>query len=143
MMAITTSNSINVNPLVLFFVIFILISCLRPVFPGNQSPGPVKSQPQIPISQSINLCRLQRHHAHRPVLKTGADKRTTTRGTRVSNPLGPAHTTREFRFPDRPAQFRDSLLVTELADASVPVNLLQRLTPGPDQAKQRSANQPG
>jgi hypothetical protein len=49
MMAITTSNSIKVNPLVPFLFIFILISCLCPVLPSDHSLGPVKSQTHIPI----------------------------------------------------------------------------------------------
>jgi hypothetical protein len=72
MMAITTSNSINVKPLVLF--VFILTSCLRSVFRGNQSPRLVKSQPQIPVAQPMNLRRIQRHHAHCPALVTGPDQ---------------------------------------------------------------------
>ena len=43
----------------------------------------------------------------------------------------------------RLAQFRHGLFVIELADTPNPIDLLQRLAPGPDQAKQRSANQPG
>jgi hypothetical protein len=77
-MAITTSNSINVKPLVLF--VFILISCLRSVFRGNQSPRLVKSQPQIPVAQPMNLRRIHRihrihrHHTHCPALVTGPDQ---------------------------------------------------------------------
>jgi hypothetical protein len=140
-MAITTSNSINVKPLVLF--VFILVSCLCPVLPSDHSPGPVKSQTQIPIPQPVNLRRLQRHYAHCPPLVTGPDQRSARRDARVGNPLGPPHAAREFRFPSRLAQFRDCLFVTELADSPIPINLLQRLTPDPKQAKQRSANQPG
>jgi hypothetical protein len=122
MMAITTSNSINVKPLVLF--VFILVSCLCPVLPSDHSPGPVKSQTQIPIPQPVNLRRLQRHYAHCPPLVTGPNQRTTRRDARVGNPLGPPHAARKFRFLNRPAQFRHSLLVTELTDAPVPINLL-------------------
>ena len=72
MMAITTSNSINVKPLVLF--VFILISCLRSIFRGNQSPRLVKSQPQIPVAQPMNFRRIHRHHTHCPALVTGPDQ---------------------------------------------------------------------
>ena len=90
----------------------------------------------------MNLRRLQRHYAHCPPLVTGPNQRTTRRDARVGNPLGPPHAARKFRFLNRPAQFRHSLLVTELTDAPVPIDLLQRLAPDPEQAKLRGAKQP-
>jgi len=72
----------------------------------------------------MNLCRLQRHYAHLSTVGNRPGQRSAYRDARVGNPLGPPHATRKFRFLNRPAQFRDSLLVTELTDTPVPINLL-------------------
>ena len=80
----------------------------------------------------MNLRRLQRHHTQRSLLVTGPSQRAARRGTRVCDPLHPAHAAREFHLSSRSAQFRHGLPVTELTDTPVPIDLLQRLASGPN-----------